>query len=102
MDENSTFDVYFALIPITLSREIQFKFYKPDGVTLYNNVYAELQTTESNETIGRVKTNNFGEASFNIMQSDNNYNQILNNGEVTYNPVTLTILYLKMKKPKPK
>lgn len=90
-------DDYFdiSLAPTSLSSTVPFKFYKPDGVTLYSNVYAELQTTGLGRRIGRIKTNSLGEASFNMIKTDNNYNQILNNGEVTYNPVALTILYPK-------
>lgn len=87
------FDI--SLAPTSLSSAVPFKFYKPDGVTLYSNVYAELINTSLDRRIGRIKTNSLGEASFNMIKTDNNYNQILNNGEVTYNPVALTILYPK-------
>jgi hypothetical protein len=87
------FDI--SLAPTSLSSTVPFKFYKPDGVTLYSNVYAELINTSLDRRIGRIKTNSLGEATFNMIKTDNNYNQILNNGEVTYNPVALTILYPK-------
>lgn len=91
----SSFDINFALLPDSLDADVPFKVYETDETTLFTNTYVEVKDSDTNWTIGRLKTNSSGEATFNLRADDSNYNAIINNGEFTYIPVTVSVLYPK-------
>jgi hypothetical protein len=95
LNEFSEIDINFALLPTSLSANIPFKIYKTDATTIFANIFIELYKPDTNYVIGRKKTNAQGEVSFNIHVSDQNYLANVNEGEFTYEPVALTILYPK-------
>jgi hypothetical protein len=91
----SSFDINFALLPDSLDSDVPFKVYKTDETTIFSNTYVEVKDSDNNWTIGRLKTNSSGETTFNLRADDSNYNAIINNGEFTYIPVTVSVLYPK-------
>ena len=95
LNEFSDFDTNFALIQNTIDVDIPFKVYKTDETTIYTNTFVELKDKDTNYTIGKLKTNTSGETTFNLRTDDSNYWTIVNNGEFTYSPITLTVLYPK-------
>lgn len=92
----SDLNIDFALLPTGLSTSIPLKVYKTDETTIFDNTYIEMYRPDKNDWIvGRQKTNANGEATFSLHEIDQNYYVNVNNGEFTYQPVALTILYPK-------
>lgn len=95
LNQFTDFNITFALLPNTIDVDVPFKVYKTDETTLYANTYVEVLDSDTNWTVGKLKTNSTGEVTFNLRSDDSNYNAIINNGQYTYTPVALTILYPK-------
>lgn len=96
LNQYSEIDINFALNPTIKSESIPFKVYQTDETTLFSNTYIELYLPSKNNWItGRQKTDSSGEVTFSISSVDQNYYANVNNGEFTYQPVALTILYPK-------
>lgn len=91
----SSFDINFALLPDSLDADVPFKVYETDETTLFTNTYVEVKDSDTNWTVGRLKTNSIGEATFNLRADDSNYNAIIDDGAFTYIPVTVSVLYPK-------
>lgn len=91
LDQNQFLDlnINFALLPTELSQEINFKFFKPDEITAYANIY--IETKKGTLTLGRQKSNTLGEIKINLDQNATGITFDMNNGENTYQAVLLTI-----------
>lgn len=95
VNQYTDFNTTFALLPDTVDADVPFKVYQTDDTTIYANTYVEVKDSDTNYTVGRLKTNADGEATFNLRADDSNYWTIVDNGAFTYTPVALTILYPK-------
>jgi len=95
LNQYSDINTNFALLETNLSTNIPFKIYQTDETTLYTNTIVELYKPDNNFVIGRKKTNETGNVTFNIHISDQNYHININEGEYTYQPVALTIHHPK-------
>ena len=91
VNEFTDFNIEFALIPESLSKEVQFRFYKPDQTTSYNNVYITASKNPQGFVLSRLKTDATGLVTFNLDQNSTGITFDMNNGENTYNSVILTI-----------
>jgi hypothetical protein len=95
LNQFSDIDINFALLPTSLSTDIPFKVYRTDETTIFANTFIELYKPNTGFIVGRKKTNSNGEVTFSIHVSDQNYYANVNNGQYTYQPVALTVLYPK-------
>lgn len=95
LNQFSNIDINFALLDEDLSTNIPFKIYQTDETTIFANTFVELYRPSNGFIIGKNKTNSFGETSFSIHVSDQNYYVNVDDGNYVYQPVALTILYPK-------
>jgi predicted transcriptional regulator YdeE len=91
LNQYTKLDVNFALLPTTSTKEIQFRFYKPDQITAYSNAYVEIRKPSKSYILGRLKTDATGLVTFNLDQNSSGLQFDMNNSENTYNSVVLTI-----------
>lgn len=92
INDFTDFNINFALLPVALGSDIQFRFYKTDQVTAYANIYVQVKDTNTNYILGRLPTDSTGLVTFNLDQNATGLQFDMNNGENTYNAVVLTIL----------
>jgi hypothetical protein len=91
MNNASDLNIGFALLPTSLDQNILFRFYKLDEITAYSNIYVQVKNTVTDFILGRLKTDATGLISFGLDQNSTHIQFDMNNGENTYNAVTVTI-----------
>ena len=95
LNQFTDLNISFVLLPDSIDSDIPFKVYQTNQTTIFANTFVEVKDKDTNYTIGRLKTDSTGNATFNLRADDSNYWTIVNNGQFTYTPVTVTILYPK-------
>lgn len=89
----SDLNINFGLIKDEDCAIIPLKVYQTDATTIFNNTSITIINTNNNLIVGRAITDSIGRASFGLNSTEQPYQYLIQDGNFTYTPVSLTILY---------
>jgi len=91
LNQTTTFNKNFDLLPDLNGSIIAFRFFEPDQTTKISNQYIEVLDYITGHTLGKLKTTTDGDINFFLNLNDANIHFLINEGQYDYNAVILTV-----------